>query len=260
MKLTIAIFWLCCLTAFSEETVRVTTRFCGKPEEGQTAFFFEIPVSRARELPPWSLDSSAAPPLSLRSACGAAKKSLQKRYSTDAEFEVREIELRPLLSFGTWFYDIECQTTKYDRQWSPCGMRAVILMDGTGVEPRVTGTDSDLAEAMRQADRESFDIGRQFARARMGDTNALVALFTFSRNVDATKSPGFGKGLIEILGELGDAAFPKILAIQSTDIKAAVRGHLDAGVANTKIARLQRPIAEAFPLTYEALNTSNSGP
>lgn len=132
-------------------------------------------------------------------------------------------------------------------------MRAVILMDGGSVEPRVVGRDSDLSEAMRQADRMSFDIEQQFARARMGDTNALAALFGFSQKVDAAKSPGFGKILIEHLGELGDAAFSKVVAIQAPETKAAISSHLDAAVANTKVAKLRRPIAEAFPLTYAAL-------
>jgi len=257
MKFTVAIFCFCSLTGFSaEKPVRVTSRFCGPEQDGQTGFFFEIPISRARELPAWSPDGGAAAPLSMSAACAAAKKALQARYSMTNEFEVREIEMRPLASFGTWYYDIECQTTKFDRWWSPCGMRAVILMDGGSVEPRVVGRDSDLAEAMRQADRSSFDVEQQFARARMGDTNALTALFSFSRNVDAAKSPGFGKALIEHLGELGDVAFAKVVAVQTPDVKTAVSSHLDAGIANTKVIRLQRPIAEAFPLTYAALTSS----
>ena len=182
---------------------------------------------------------------------------MQARYSTTNDFDIRGIQLRPLASFGTWYYDIECQTTKFDRWWSPCGMHAVILMDGGSVEPRVVGRDSDLSEAMRQADSVSFDIEQQFARARMGDTNALAALFSFSRNVDAAKSPGFGKLLIEHLGELGDAAFSKVVAIGTPEVKAAVASHLGAGVTNTKVVRLQRPIAEAFPLTYAALRSSS---
>ena len=134
-------------------------------------------------------------------------------------------------------------------------MHAVILMDGGSVEPRVVGRDSDLSEAMRQADRLSFDIEQQFARARMGDTNSLTALFTFSPNVDAAKSAGFGKLMIELLAELGDAGFAKSLAIQSPETRVAMRSHLDTGVANTKAVRLQRPIAEAFPLTYAILTS-----
>jgi hypothetical protein len=258
MRFTTAVFCLCSLTGFSaEETIRVTSRFCGGPEEdGRTGFFFEIPISRARELPAWSPDGSAAAPLGLSAACAAAKKALQVRYSTTNEFELREIQMRPLNAFGTWYYDIECQTAKFDRRWSPCGMRAVILMDGGSVEPRVLGRDSELAEAMRQAERTSFDIEQNFARARMGDTNALAALFSFGRNVEAAKSPGFGKVLIEHLGELGDAAFARVVAVQTWEVKSAVASHLDAGVANTKVTRLQHPIAETFPLTYAALMSS----
>jgi len=258
-KLTIAILSLSCLAALSaEDMVRVTSRFCGGPEEeGRTGFFFEIPIARARELPAWSPDSTAPLPLSLSAACAAAKNALQSRYSTTNEFEIREVQLRPLASFGTWYYDIECQTTKFDRWWSPCGMRAVILMDGSNVEPRVTGGDSDLSETMRQADRLSFDIEQHFARARTGDTNALAALLNFSRNVDATKSPGFGKVLIEHLGELGDSCFARVLARQPVEVKTAVLSHLESGAANTKVAKLRRPVSEAFPLTYAALTSSN---
>ena len=65
-------------------------------------------------------------------------------------------------------------------------MRAVILMDGSDVEPRIVNGAPDLSEVMRQADQMSFDVEQQFARARMGDTKALAALFSFSKNVDAT--------------------------------------------------------------------------
>lgn len=53
MKLTIAILSLSCMAALSGEVmVRVTSRFCGGPEEaGRTGFFFEIPIARARKLP-----------------------------------------------------------------------------------------------------------------------------------------------------------------------------------------------------------------
>jgi hypothetical protein len=36
----------------------------------------------------------------------------------------------------------------------------------------------------------------------------LNALFTFGQNVDAAKSPGFGKEPLENLGELGDVDAP----------------------------------------------------
>jgi len=256
MKIAASILCLFCLTTFAaEEMVRVTSHFCGREEEGQTGFFFEIPIKRAGELPTWSPDSTSVPPISMSSACATAKKALQTRYSTTNDFDIREITLRPLAAFGTWYYNIECQTTKYDRSWSPCGMRVVILMDGGSVEPRVVGRDSDLSEAMRQADRVSFDIEQQFARARMGDTNALVALFGFCQNVDVVKSPGFGKVLIGLLAELGDFGFAKILSAQSVDVRAAVGTHLDAGVSSTKVMRLQRPIAEAFPLTNAAVTS-----
>lgn len=256
MKLAIFASCLCCFTTFAaEETVRVMSLLCGRPEEAQTELFFEIPVSRAGKLPSWRPDSTDTPPLSMSAACAIAKKALQVRYSTTNEFEVSRVQLRSMASFSSWYYDIECQTTKFDRSWSPCGMHAVIMMDGGNVEPRVVGKDSDLTETMRQADRISFDIEQQFARARMGDTNALAALFGFSRNVDAAKSPGFGRILIGYLAELGDDGFAKILSTQSADVKAAVRTHLDAGVANTKMVRLQRPIAEAFPITYAAITS-----
>jgi hypothetical protein len=258
MKLTMAVLSLSCMAALpGENMVRVTSRFCGGPEEqGRTGFFFEIPVARARDLPAWNPDSNMPPPLSPSEACVAARRALQSRYSTTNEFQTREIEIRPFAAFGTWYYDIECQTTKFDRSWAPCGMRAVILMDGSNVEPRVTASDNDLSGAMREADRLSFDIEQQFARARAGDTNALAALLTFSRNVDAAKSPGFGKVLIEHLGELGDSCFARVLVLQPAEVKTAVLSHLESGVANTKMAKLRRPISEAFPLTYAALMDS----
>src|SRR4051794_40645639 len=116
MKIATSILYLFCLTTFAaEETVRVTSRFCGREEEVQTGFFFEIPIKRAREIPSWSPDSTSAPPVSMSSACAAAKKAMQTRYSTTNDFDIREIQLRPLASFGTWYYEIECQTTKFDR-------------------------------------------------------------------------------------------------------------------------------------------------
>jgi hypothetical protein len=257
MKTTIAIFCLFCLRGFAaDEMVRVTSHFCGDSDEGRTGLFFEIPISKAKEQPKWSPDSSSPPPLSIPAACAAAKKAMKSRYSTTNEFEVRSIELHAMASFGSWYYNIECQTTKFDRGWSPCGMRAVILMDGSNVEPRLSGRASDLAEAMREADRQSFDIEQQFTRARMGDTNALAALLVFSQSVDATKSAGFGKLLIQQLGLHGDTAFARILGVQTSEVKIAVGSHLEAGVSSTKVIRLQRPLVEAFPLTYATLISS----
>ncbi len=258
MKLTI--IPLLCLYGFTavaaEENVLVTSYYCGRAEEGQTAFYFEIPISRAKQLPSWAPDTSQAAPVSLSAACVIAKQALQTRYATTNAFEVRTILLQPMASFGTWYYNIECQTTKFDRWSSPCGMRAVVLMDGGSVEPRVEGRDSDLSETLRQANRKSFDLERQFARARMGDTNALVALLVFGPNIDPAKSPGFGSFLIELLGELGDTNFARFAAEQTTEVKTAIAGHLAAGATHTRAARLRRPITEAFPLTHAALTDS----
>jgi hypothetical protein len=136
-------------------------------------------------------------------------------------------------------------------------MRAVILMDDTSVEPRIEQKASEFSEAMRQADLHSFDIEQQFARARMGDTNAFIGLLAFGRNIEAANSPGFGKSLLEILSELGDTGFSNVLATQPLEVRICVSKHLAAGVANTKVARLQRPISEAFPLTYAVTSSSN---
>ncbi len=255
MKIIAFILCLSCVTMVAAETVRIATFYCGSKDEGQTGLFFEIPVKRARELPTWSPESTNAPPVSMSSACATAKKAMQARYATTNDFEIRGIHLCSLASLDTWYYDIECQTTKFDRWWAPCGMRAIILMDGETVEPRIEGRASDLSEVTREANRVSFDIEQQFARARMGDTNALTALFDFSPKVDAAKSAGFGKLMIELLGELGDASFSKLIAFQSSESRTAIRSHLDVGVANTKSTRLQRPIAKAFPLTYAALTS-----
>lgn len=239
--------------AIEQTNLLVTARFCDDAES-----FWEIPMSKANALPKWSPETGSPPPLSIVSACTFAKKTLAARRPELQEIEVRHIELWPVGQTGSCYYMIEGQGIKYDRYMSPCGLYAVIFMDGSTVEPRVAEKASDLAEAMKAASRHSFDYGGRMAQVFSGSTNALAQMLGFSRHIDPTASPRHGALLIEALGMLGDDIFAKVVAAQSPETRAAVIAHLNTGAAHTKVARLQRPIPEAFPLTYEALKASNS--
>jgi hypothetical protein len=238
--------------AGQETNLLVTSCFCSGAN-----YFYEIPMSKASALPQWNPESGATAPLSISSACALAKKALAARVPQLKQMEVRHIELWPVAKTGSWYYRIEGQGVMFDRYESPCGLMAVILMDGSNVEPRVTETPSDLAEALKQASTNSFDYAGRMAQAFSGSTNALAQVLGFSRNIDPARAPGHGALLIEALGMLGDETFAKVAAAQAPDTKAAVLAHLTTGATHTKIAKLQRPIAIAFPLTYEALTTSN---
>src|SRR4051812_20986437 len=147
-------------TRAAEQTnLLVTSLFCSDAQ-----YFWEIPLSRADALPKWSPETGSPPPLSIVSACTFAKKALAARRPELQGIEVRHIELWPVAQTGSWYYKIEGRGMKYDRYMSPCGLDAIIFMDGSTVEPRVTETPSDLAEAMKVASRYSFDYGGRMAQ------------------------------------------------------------------------------------------------
>jgi len=210
---------------------------------------FEIPRNKAVAQPPWNPETGAVPPLRITLACAAAKRALQLRYDTNIEFGIHEITLRPMTSFGTWYYDIEGKTPQHVGE---AEMHAVILMDGSNLEPTIVRTP-DFSAIYRQAKLDSFDIQRKFAQARLGDAEALSAIFAFSTKFEATKTPEFGEMFIELVDYLGDANVAKVAATQTPEVKVSVLGHLDAGAAHADVTSLQQPIAKAFPLTYNTL-------
>jgi hypothetical protein len=226
-------------------------------ESGNTRYVFEIPQEKARQLPQWNPETSAMPPLRTSLACAAAKKALQVRFATNLDFQIREIILRRISGFDTWYYDIGCGTTNLAEG---CGMRAVILMDGTNVEPDPPPNAADYQYLFREDELHSAEIERNFARTAMGDPKALAAVFALSTNLDPAKTPQLGERLLEILPFLDDPNVARIAAVQTPQVKASVLTHLEAATATVKNVSLRRPIAEAFPLTYNALRANGSGP
>ena len=249
MKTLICLLAMLALTARSAPSTGETNLLLFIHSSDKTRFVFEIPRDKAKAQPPWDPETGAVPPLRVTLACATAKRALQLRYDTNLEFGIREIALRPMTGFGTWYYDIECNSRDL---LGGSEMHAVILMDVSDLEPTIVRT-SDFSSIYRQAKLDSFSLDQKIARARMGDAEALSGIFAFSTRFDATKTPEFGTLLTETVAYLGDANVAKVATAQPAEVKASVLGHLDAGAAHEDVTSLQHPVVEAFPLTYKAL-------
>ena len=141
--LIFTLFALITFMSSAEESgkVRLTTLGCGLSAE----FLFEIPKSKADALPKWHPDRDDPAPVTLKQACELAKSSLKKRYPSADEFQLGQVRLTEIVSkekvlsepLGTWFYEFTFLAKRNGVATDSCAF-AVILADGTSVEPVIT--------------------------------------------------------------------------------------------------------------------------
>ena len=127
-------------TGFTQdaEKLRLALITCG---DRQSDFLFEISKAKMGTLPKWHPESDSPAPVSLKRAYELGRTGLKNRYPDIDEFEVGMVRISEVISterHGTWFYEVNYIGKRDGKPVGSCGLFAVILMDGTSVEPVVT--------------------------------------------------------------------------------------------------------------------------
>jgi hypothetical protein len=109
--------------------------------EGKSTLF-KMTRSEAMKLPEWAGPGSGQSiPLPLDAAVHKGKESLKKRHPKMDDFEVTEVSLSEV-GFGMipqrWFYRVECEAVLEKERLRGRRFAAVVLMDGSVVEPIIT--------------------------------------------------------------------------------------------------------------------------
>jgi len=102
-------------------------------------FGFEVSAERVEKLPRWS-PSGAQPPLPIGAAVQAAEEWIKKRHAEIRQFEVSTVALSRVTWPGLadrWYYRIEFQPIVGGQRLYGGQFIAVVLFDGSVVEPRV---------------------------------------------------------------------------------------------------------------------------
>jgi hypothetical protein len=108
-------------------------------EKEKVQWLFEIPAAKAEGLPKWRPDSDGSAPVSLQQASSLAKAALKKRHPGLDELEVFELRLKEISwskRYGSWYYTVTC-VARRDGKLVTDQLVAIILMDGTSVEPTI---------------------------------------------------------------------------------------------------------------------------
>jgi hypothetical protein len=111
--------------------------------EGDTKTMQTWEVSRQRwgAQPTWTPSSSGSPPLPIAKAVELGEGWLRKRHADVKQFAVSSVALRPQSSSGQdivdgWYYRLEFQPVVAGQRLWGGQFVAVVLFDGTVVEPR----------------------------------------------------------------------------------------------------------------------------
>ena len=108
---------------------------------GSKEFIFQIHEAKLERLPNWHPDGDKPAPLSLKRAAELGRAALKLRHPNIQEFETSSVTIREVVDnkrYGVWFYLIDYLGKTDGKPVASCGLYAVILMDGTSVEPIVT--------------------------------------------------------------------------------------------------------------------------
>lgn len=107
-------------------------------------------------------------------------------------------------------------------------------------------------ETLDQAKKVGFEYESVLERAQSGEQYALTQLLWFSMDTDAAGSIGHGVVLIELLEQIGDAAFAEVARHHRSRVRLCVATVLEAGMSYTKEPK-QAPFDELYPETFLAL-------
>jgi hypothetical protein len=107
----------------------------------QTMQNWEVSHQKWEAQPKWTPASADPPPLSIAKAVELGDVSLRKRHPDVKQFAISSVTLRPQSSSGRdivdgWFYRLEFQPVVAGRRLWGGQFLAVVLFDGTVIEPR----------------------------------------------------------------------------------------------------------------------------
>jgi hypothetical protein len=130
---------LCAWNLIAQEGDQLRLARIGCPSSKE--FIFQIPEAKLEGLPKWHPDGDKPLPVSLKRATELGRAALKIRHPSIQEFETSSVILREIVAtkrYGAWFYEIDYLGKRDGKPIGSCGLFAVILMDGTSVEPVVT--------------------------------------------------------------------------------------------------------------------------
>lgn len=92
---------------------------------------YAIPTSRANQLPKWSPDSKAEPPLSIKNAV-----AIGARKTNQAPNNLFMIQMNKAFNTEVWYYHLDFLTPSKGRLPVDDSRKITLLMDGSAVEPQ----------------------------------------------------------------------------------------------------------------------------
>ncbi len=109
--------------------------------DAKTTLNWEVSRQKWEAQPKWTPASAGPPPLEIAKAAALGEAWLRKRHPDVKQFAISSIALRPQASFGSevadgWFYRLEYQPVVAGQRLWGGRFVAVILFDGSVVEPR----------------------------------------------------------------------------------------------------------------------------
>ena len=108
-----------------------------QPAADGTISLWEISPARAESLAPWD-PRTGTPPLSVDAAMKAAEAWLKQQHPEIATFEPFDVTLLRLRRPDRWYYRLAFDGIVGSKRVSlPAGLVAIVLFDGSVVEPRV---------------------------------------------------------------------------------------------------------------------------
>jgi len=146
MKTSIAVLILVCFHGLAAQRSEAPPHVLFTVRCPTNEMVFQISAARADALPKtgWHPESDLPPPVTLKQACLLAKASLKARLPEWDEFTVAQVDLHRIVGTEQWCYHVACGARKNGplpvSGSSLCGITAVVLMDGTSVDPVITPT------------------------------------------------------------------------------------------------------------------------
>lgn len=94
-----------------------------------------VSAEQLAKVPAWDAESDFDPPLARRLAIQLARDSVKKRYPQFEDFAVTSIEMA-MITEERWYYFVKFVPKGGGERVHALGAIAVVLMDGTVVEPK----------------------------------------------------------------------------------------------------------------------------
>jgi hypothetical protein len=99
---------------------------------------YRVSLARARDLPAWHPEAEE-PPLAVHKAVLSAHRWMQRHGSRADGYALRQVQLEYAVIFGrtevVWYYTVRSHGVVAGRRLPGTGMQAVVLLDGSIVEP-----------------------------------------------------------------------------------------------------------------------------